>query len=143
MSESSESDRSEIDQPGDVQATAAIRGDTEEIDALPVLAPEPELVHAYPLPNAPATYWRSTSIAIPAVQAAAVAAGGFVAGAAVVGLAHRRHRQASAVPAARRAGRGFGRGALRKRGPSKAGELVQIVGSRSLLVDVHLLAGRD
>jgi hypothetical protein len=117
-------------------------GDTEEIDALPVLADEPELVHAYALPNAPTTYWRSTSGALPAVQAAAVAAGGFVAGAAVVGLVQRRQRQLSALSPARRAGRGAGRGSRGKRA-SRAGELVQIVSSRSLLVDVHLLAERD
>jgi hypothetical protein len=29
------------------------------------------------------------------------------------------------------------------RSGGKAGELLQIVGSRSLLVDVHLLGGRD
>jgi hypothetical protein len=75
------------------------------------------------------------------VQAAAVAAGGFVAGAAVVGLVHRRRRTALAK----------GRGARRlnrarsprrdSRSANKAGELLQIVGSRSLLVDVHLLGG--
>ncbi len=76
---------------------------------------------------------------IPAVQAAAVAAGGFVAGAAVVGLVHRRHqrsrwrRRPSADGSLARGG-----GA---RGGRRAGELLQIVGSRSLLVDVHLLGG--
>lgn len=124
-------------------ATAAQAGDTEEIDALPVLADGPAVVHAYPLPGAPATYWRSTSAAIPAVQAAAVAAGGFVAGAAVVRLVGRRQRNASALLAPRRSRRGLGRRSRDKRASSKAGELVQIVGSRSLLVDVHLLGGRD
>jgi hypothetical protein len=80
----------------------------------------------------------STAV-IPAVQAAAAAAGGFVAGAAVVGLVARRQR-ASALAGTRRAGRGLGRSRRRGRG---AGELVQIVGSRSLLLDVHLLGGRD
>jgi hypothetical protein len=131
-------------EPGqtDVGRDAGIRtGDTEEIDALPVLADDPTVVRAYRLPSAPATYWKSTTLAIPAVQAAAVAAGGFVAGAAVVGLAHRRHRQSSAVSTSRRVGRGLRRGS--PRGSSRAGELVQIVGSRSFLVDVHLLGGRD
>jgi hypothetical protein len=141
VNDSSQSDLSKIGQPGGARASAAISGDTEEIDALPVLADEPELVHAYRITDPPATYWRSTSVAIPAVQAAAVAAGGFVAGAAVVGLVRRRQRQLS-LSGARRAGRAIGRGSRRK-GASKAGELVQIVGSRSLLVDVHLLAGRD
>lgn len=66
---------------------------------------------------------------VPAVQAAAVAATGFVAGAAVVGLAHRRQQRRELTRSKRRF-RGGG------------GELVQIVGSRSLLVDVHLLGGR-
>jgi hypothetical protein len=66
-----------------------------------------------------------------------------VAGAAVVGLVHRRHRHASALSTPRRVARSLGRGAREKRGASRAGELVQIVGSRSLLVDVHLLGVRD
>ena len=41
--------------------------------------------------------WRAASAVIPAVQAAAVAAGGFVAGAAVVGLVNRLHRNAAAA----------------------------------------------
>ncbi|HLH13906.1 MAG TPA: hypothetical protein VKV16_03885 [Solirubrobacteraceae bacterium] len=79
----------------------------------------------------------STPAAMPAVQAAAVAAGGFFAGAAVVGFVHRRRRRAAMLAAAPRGRRLGGRG----RGPGRAAELVQIVGSRSLLVDVHLLGG--
>jgi hypothetical protein len=132
-------------QSADVQlghGGGAPTGDTEEIDALPVLADEPAVLRAYPLPAAPATYWRSTSVAIGAVQAAAAAAGGFVAGAAVVRLVNRRHR-VSSLSSPRRRGRALGRGSREKRAASKASELVQIVGSRSLLVDVHLLGGRD
>ncbi len=121
------------------QVPPAPAGDTEEIDALPVLAEEPRVLAAGTLHSAPATYWRSTSVTIPAVQAAAVAAGGFVAGAAVVRLVGRRHRRLSPLSMSRR---GVRRSARRSRGGSKAGELVQIVGSRSLLVDVHLLGGR-
>jgi hypothetical protein len=80
---------------------------------------------------------------IPAVQAAAVAAGGFVAGAAVVGLVHRRQRQSTALSKGRHVGRRLGRAGRGRRAASGAGELVQIVGSRSLLLDVHLLGGRD
>ena len=47
VDDSSQSDLSKIGQPGGARASAAISGDTEEIDALPVLADEPELVHAY------------------------------------------------------------------------------------------------
>ena len=75
---------------------------------------------------------------VPAVQAAAVAAGGFVAGAAVVGLVHRRRR---ATLAKGRGARRLSRGGRDGRSANKAGELLQIVGSRSLLVDVHLLGG--
>ena len=74
---------------------------------------------------------------IPAVQAAAVAAGGFVAGAAVLGLVHRRQRQSTALSGGRRAGRALSRGGARQR--SQAGETMQVVSSRSMLVDVHLL----
>jgi hypothetical protein len=73
---------------------------------------------------------------LPVVQAAAVAAGSFVAGAAVAGLMHRRHRSAPAV-AGGRAARALGRRRGQRSG--KAVDLLEIVGSRSLLVDVHLL----
>lgn len=96
----------------------------QEVEAVPVLAPEPRgrgLIG---------------SVA-PATQAVAVAAGGFVAGAAVVSLAAHRRGKGSRALARGRRGR---RGARRTR-RNKAGELVRIVGTRSLLVDVHLLDG--
>jgi hypothetical protein len=107
--------------------------EVETIDVLPVLAQEASVVGDYPFSG----QLSRSSAALPAVQAAAVAAGGFVAGAAVVGLVTRRQRR-SALSKARskpRLGRRRGAG-------TSAGELVQIVGSRSLLVDVHLLGGR-
>ena len=68
---------------------------------------------------------------LPAVQAAAVAAGGFLAGAALAGVVgRRRHVRRQPAPSRRR---------LRRSGQSGAGEVLQIVASRSLLVDVHLL----
>ncbi|HEY3864782.1 MAG TPA: hypothetical protein VGL54_01680 [Solirubrobacteraceae bacterium] len=110
---------------------------TEEVDALPVLAQEPTVI-ASPAGALPA---QATGRVVPAVQAAAVAAGGFVAGAAVVGLVHRRRRATLAKGAGARR-------LIRPRPPRrdgrskrKTGELLQIVGSRSLLVDVHLLGG--
>jgi hypothetical protein len=108
----------------------------EVVDAVPVLAHEPAGVHGPPAGGLA----RSSSAVIPAVQAVAVAAGGFVAGAAVVGLVQRRQRNSAAPPKARRV-----RGPRRGRGAPTAGELLQIVSSRSLLVDVHLLgpAGGD
>jgi hypothetical protein len=83
----------------------------EIVDGLPVLADV--------LPIEPAG-----GVALPAVQAAAAAATGFVAGAATLALI-RRHT-------ARR----VARAALRQRGPAG----LPIIGSRSFLVDVHLLA---
>ncbi len=110
-------------------------GDTEEVDAV-VVAPSARLLSE-----------RSEArTVVPAVQAAAVAAGSFVAGAAMVGLAHRRRRRRELVRVGARRGLGRGggrRGASGGRGSRGMGELVQIVGSRSLLVDVHLLGGRD
>jgi hypothetical protein len=113
--------------------------DAEVVDALPVLADEPTIMRAKPLPGALA---RSGGAVMPAVQAAAVAAGGFVAGAAVVGLVQRRQRRSAAVSKGRRGGRGVSRVG---RTVAAGGELVQIVSSRSLLVDVHLLgpAGQE
>jgi len=112
-------------------------GDTEEVDALPVLADEPTVI-ASPAGTLPAQAGPGRAV-VPAVQAAAVAAGGFVAGAAVVGLVHRRRRR-TALTKGRRAGR-LSRDGRDGRSANRAGELLQIVGSRSLLVDVHLLGG--
>ena len=75
---------------------------------------------------------------IPAVQAAAAAAGGFVAGAAVVGLVGRRRSRALSKGRRARSLRGRRTGAVKNAGVA---ERLQIVGSRSLLLDVHLLGG--
>jgi hypothetical protein len=118
----------------------SIDDDGETVDALPVLAGPPRIVQEHTLSGSVAGERRPVTM-IPAVQAAAVAAGGFVAGAAVLGLVHRRQRRSGALGVGRRAGR-----RLAKRGArpgSRAGELVQIVGSRSLLLDVHLLGRPD
>jgi hypothetical protein len=100
----------------------AVTGDIEEVDALVVLPEARALVVEAP-----------SRAMVPVAQAAAVAAGGFVAGAAVVGLVSRRRARPRGRVSARRRGKERARG----------GELWQIVGSRSLLVDVHLLGGRD
>jgi hypothetical protein len=100
----------------------------QEVDALPLLAPEPirrgGLI-------------RSVT---PAGQAMVLAASGFAAGAAVVGLAVRGRGHV--------ARRSVGRGSARKRGRKQGGgrgggEMVKIVGTRSLLVDVHLLGSAE
>ncbi len=84
----------------------------ETVDAVPVLA------EARPL--------ETTPVALPAVQAAAVAATGFVAGAATIALVkrHSARKLARATPSA----------------PRRAVDMLPIVGSRSFLVDVHLIA---
>jgi hypothetical protein len=86
-------------------------GAEETVDGVPVLA-EVRAIE-------PATH-----SSLPAVQAAAAAATGFVAGAATLALV-RRH---SARKLARRGFR------------SRALDALPIVGSRSFLVDVHLIA---
>jgi hypothetical protein len=116
-------------------------GGGEEIDALPVLAKEATILQARALPGTPLAERRSAGVMIPSVQAAAMAAGGFVAGAAVVGFVHRRQRRASAIAKGGAFGRELARGGRGARRGGRAAELVQIVGSRSLLVDVHLLGG--
>jgi hypothetical protein len=122
--------------------------ESEHTDALPVLASAPRLLHAQARGDA-YPQQRTGGAVIPAVQAAAAAAGGFVAGAAVVGLVHRRQRRAAALSRGARAARALhrtGAGRVRPSGKARqprAAELVQIVGSRSLLVDVHLLGGSD
>jgi hypothetical protein len=109
--------------------------DGQLVDALPVLSGPPRIVDARAFPGTIASSRRPAAM-IPAVQAAAVAAGGFVAGAAVLGLVHRHQRQ-TALTSGRRAGRALSKGGARQR--SQAGEVMQVVSSRSMLVDVHLL----
>jgi hypothetical protein len=83
----------------------------EVVDALPVLAESREV---------------ESLAARPVVQAAAVAATGFVAGAATVAVMRRR----GARKALRR---------RRRRRSSRTGEVLEIVSSTSFLVDVHLV----
>ena len=63
----------------------------------------------------------------PPQRTAAVAATGFAAGLATMAVVHRR---AAATAARRRVGQ-------------RASDLLPIVGSRSFLVDVHLIGSRD
>jgi hypothetical protein len=141
---------SESPQPTLPQPAGAVvgAGEAEEVlDALPVLAGEPlELRTRSSTGGGLPDERRQAGIVLPAVQAAAVAAGGFVAGVAVVGLVHRHQRRASALGKPRGAGRVLAKGRRPgarglRRGAAKPPELVQIVGTRSLLVDVHLLGG--
>ena len=81
-----------------------------------------EVVDGLPVPAAPAVVEPSLPAPVAARQAAALAATGFVAGAATVAVVHRRRNR---VP-------------RRKRKKQKNG-LGEIVASNSFLVDVHLL----
>jgi hypothetical protein len=115
-----------------------IESETEEIDAIAVPAGEGPLPAPASSGLSPAAHAsRPLGLALlrsaPAVQVAAVAAGGFVAGAAVLGLARRKQASPTRGRHSRLASKG-------RRGIGKnGGELLHIVGSRSLLVDVHLL----
>jgi hypothetical protein len=86
--------------------------DGEIVDGLPVPAGEPRVLE----PVRPAG-----GMAVPAVHAAALAATGFVAGAATVAVVSRRRS----------------RGTRRRR--KRKGAIGEIVGSNSFLVDVHLV----
>jgi len=109
--------------PAQEDPQRAAGGDTEEIDALPVPFAAAPVQQRQPPPPGRLVQLR----AAPVAQAAAVAAGSFVAGAAVASIARRR-RQARAPL---RRGR-----SVRHR----SGELMQILSTRSLLLDVHLLS---
>ena len=100
------------------------RSDSEVVDAVPVLADE-----------SPSSREIVPRAAQPIVQTAAVAAGGFVAGAAVLGLVHRRQARRAALAAARPRRR-IARAGRRAK---QVGEAFEVVASRSFLVDVHLL----
>jgi hypothetical protein len=139
VSLSSESNRSTIGTSEVAPAADATPVDDGALDTLPVLADGAIVVRPYS--SASALSRTASDGMIPVVQAAAVAAGGFVAGAAVVGLAHRRSRRNAALAKGKGASHRLGRRARGRSAPA-AGELIQIVGSRSLLVDVHLLGGR-
>jgi hypothetical protein len=92
---------------------ADVVADEETVDGLPVLAEV-------------RTIERSSPAGLPAVQAAAAAATGFVAGAATVALV-RRHSSRKLARAQRTM-------------PRRAIDMLPIVGSRTFLIDVHLLA---
>jgi hypothetical protein len=81
-----------------------------------------EVVDGLPVPATP-TGLEVAAPAVPARQAAALAASGFVAGAATVAVVHRRR----------------GRRFVRRRKRKAKGGIGEIVASNSFLVDVHLL----
>lgn len=97
-------------QPDPAEAEVEVVVDDETVDGVAVIS---ELRAIEPAP----------SPALPAVQAAAVAATGFVAGAATLALM-RRH-----------ATRKLARSGLRR-----GVDALPIVGTRSFLIDIHLIA---
>lgn len=102
----------------------------EVLDGLPVLPDEPSV------PVLPAHASRALSGPFSGqAQAAAAAAGGFVAGAAVLSLVRRRHGKRAAL-AQTRAPLRIGRAGKR---PKSVGQIVEVAATRSFLVDVHLL----
>ena len=90
-----------------------VEAEEETVEGVPVLA---EVRALEPV----------SSDSLPAVQAVAAAATGFVAGAATIALVKRR--------TARKVAR------ARARAPRRAVDMLPIVGSRTFLVDVHLVA---
>jgi hypothetical protein len=89
-----------------------VQEDEETVEGLPVLA------DVRPIE-------RSAPAVLPAVQTAAAVATGFVAGAATLALV-KRHSTRKSVRAARSA-------------PRRAADMLPIVGSRTFLVDIHLI----
>jgi hypothetical protein len=88
--------------------------------------PEEEIVDGLPVFADVSAIERVSPIALPAVQAAAAAATGFVAGAATIALV-RRHSARKQARAQRRA-------------PRRPVDMLPIVASRTFLIDVHVLA---
>ncbi len=114
------------------EAGAPSAWDEEVLDGVPVISEE----DLTPAAQAPRTLERRREGAmLPAAAAAAVAAGGFVAGAAVLGIMHRRSaRRPALAKGSGAAGRSLGR---RRREP--APQMLQVLSTRSLLVDIHVL----
>ncbi len=113
--------------------------EAEEIEQLDELAGEVRITRLPPAPGALPV--ASSSGRLPVRAATALAAGGFMAGAALAGVIGRRRRRSSALLAGSRrsrlAARGGRGGGARRRTPEP--ERLQVVGTRKLLIDVHLL----
>ncbi len=104
---------------GDAHVGDARGGDADVVD------PEGEVVDGLPVLAEVRTIERAGPASLPAVQAAAAAATGFVAGAATIALIKRR----SARKMARNS----------KSGARRVADLLPITASRSFLVDVHVI----
>jgi hypothetical protein len=123
LSESPEADVTEVE----ASATGSVVDESERAATDPVVdEPEVEIVDGLPVLAEVRTVERAAPAALPAVQVVAVAATGFVAGAATVALVKRR--------TARKVARNS------RAGSRRAADLLPIAASRSFLVDVHVLA---
>jgi hypothetical protein len=94
---------------------------SENFDGEELGPDEVEVVDGLPVPAESQVLEPAPGVLVPARQAAALAATGFVAGAATVAVVHRRRARS---PRRRRRGKGG---------------LGDVVASNSFLVDVHLL----
>jgi hypothetical protein len=106
-----------VDEDARIEPVDAEVVDEETVDGVPVLEDDLDLT---PVRR---TASGLSPVASPAVQAAAAAATGFVAGAATLAIARRR--------TARRLARTTVRG--------RAADVLPILGTRSFLIDIHLL----
>jgi len=116
--------------PVDVTAPGVKPPTEPELDATsegvePPTDSEAEVVEGLPVLAEVRTIDRPSPASLPAVQAAAAAATGFVAGAATVALIRRR--------ATRKVARNG------KPGARRAADMLPIAASRSFLVDVHVI----
>jgi hypothetical protein len=133
MSDCFEDDRQRCHHVAAMNESESSAGRDPEVVADPGLVapdagpdPEAEIVDGLPVLAEVRTIERGASGPLPAVQVAAVAATGFVAGAATVALVKRRTARKLA-----RNGRG---------GSRRAVDLLPIAATRSFLVDVHVIA---
>jgi hypothetical protein len=101
--------------------------DADVVDDVDGSTPAEETVQGVPVLAEVRAIQSHSPASLPAVQAAAVAATGFVAGAATLALMRRHTARKHA----------------RSRQPRRALDALPIIGSRSFLVDVHLIAKPD
>jgi hypothetical protein len=118
-----------MSEPERLAEDARPEGDTEAPAPAPESEADVEIVDGLPVLAEVRTVERAAPASLPTVQVAAVAATGFVAGAATVALVKRRTARKVA-----RAGRG---------GSRRAADMLPIAATRSFLVDVHVIAKPD
>ena len=111
-------------EPPEAGVDAPMPGTEPTIDA------EAEVVDGFPVLAEVRTVERASPAPLPTVQVAAVAATGFVAGAATVALVKRR--------AARKLTRKLARNG--RNGSRRPADVLPVAATRSFLVDVHVIA---